>query len=91
MASFLKNIKSNYIFKIFANNIPYIKFLKIINHNKLFQKKIGITSEYYKKVSAVNMIIDPSYELEKYYTYKLILKITQKERWILMNGFYFVV
>ena len=80
MASFLKNFKSNYIFKIFANNIPYIKFLKIINHNKLFQKKIGITSEYYKKVSAVNMIIDPSYELEKYYTYFKINTKNNSER-----------
>ena len=89
MVSFLKNIKSNYIFKLFANNIPYVRFLKIIQKNKLLQKKMGITLENFKKVSAIKRIIDPSYEIEKYYKYfKINSKNNSKKRidineWIL--------
>ena len=69
MDSLLNNIKSTYIFKIFANNVLFVRFLKIIHYNKLIHKKMGITSEHFKKISDVNRIIDPSYEIEKYYKY----------------------
>ena len=85
MVSFLKNIKSSYIFKLFTNNIPYARFLKIINHNKLLQKKMGITSEYYKEVSIINKIIDPSFEIDDYYEYFKINSKNNSKRKIDIN------
>ena len=85
MASFLKNIKSKYIFKLLSNNIPYVRFLKIINHNKLLQKKMGITSEYYKEVSIINKIIDPSFEIDDYYEYFKINSKNNSKRKIDIN------
>ena len=85
MASILKNIKSKFIFKLVFNNIPYVRFLKIINHNKLLQKKMGITSEYYKEVSIINKIIDPSFEIDDYYEYFKINSKNNSKRKIDIN------
>lgn len=74
MTSFLNNIKSSLILKLIANNIPYIRFLKIVKHTKSILKKIDITEEYFRVVSAVKRVIAPSYEIEKYYDYFKINK-----------------
>ena len=77
MTSFLNNIKSSLILKLIANNIPYIRFLKIVKHTKSILKKIDITEEYFRVVSAVKRVIAPSYEIEKYYDY---FKINNNEK-----------
>ena len=74
MTSFLNNIKSSLILKLITNNIPYIRFLKIVKHTKSILKKIDITEEYFRVVSAVKRVIAPSYEIEKYYDYFKINK-----------------
>ena len=74
MTSFLNNIKSSLILKLIANNIPYIRFLKIVKHTKSILKKIDITEEYFRVVSAVKRVIAPSYEIEKYFDYFKINK-----------------
>ena len=69
MASLLKNIKSIYIFRIFVDNIPYIRFLKIVKHNSIILKKLEITLEYFQKLSSVSRVLNPSYSIETYYKY----------------------
>ena len=76
MAFFLNNIKSTFILKLIANDIQYIRLLKIIKNSKLILKRLDITEEYFKTVSAVKRVIDPSYEIEKYYEY---FKINNKK------------
>ena len=69
MSNLLKNIKSNYISKIIIDYIPYIKFLKIIRHSKIILNKFGITSDSFQKVAEVKRVLDPSYEIQNYYTH----------------------
>jgi hypothetical protein len=79
MTSFLKNIKSIFILRLISNNVPYIKFLKIIKHSKLLIKKLEFNEEYYKKASAIIRVLDPSYSIEKYYKYFKISIVKEEE------------
>ena len=79
MTSFLKNIKSIFILRLISNNVPYIKFLKIIKHSKLLLKKLEFNEEYYKKASAIIRVLDPSYSIEKYYKYFKISTVKEEE------------
>ena len=79
MTSFLKNIKSVFILRLISNNVPYIKFLKIIKHSKLLIKKLEFNEEYYKKASAIIRVLDPSYSIEKYYKYFKISTVKEEE------------
>ena len=79
MTSFLKNIKSVFILRLISNNVPYIKFLKIIKHSKLLLKKLEFNEEYYKKASAIIRVLDPSYSIEKYYKYFKISTVKEEE------------
>ena len=48
--------------------------MKIVKHTKSILKKIDITEEYFRVVSAVKRVIAPSYEIEKYFDYFKINK-----------------
>ena len=69
MKSSLNDIKSKFILKLITNYIPYIRLLKIVKHSKIILNRLDITEEYFKAVSAIKRVIDPSYEIEKYYDY----------------------
>ena len=69
MKSSLNDIKSKFILKLITNYIPYIRLLKIVKHSKTILNRLDITEEYFKVVSAIKRVIDPSYEIEKYYDY----------------------
>ena len=69
MKSSLNDIKSKFILKLITNYIPYIRLLKIVKHSKIILNRLDITEEYFKAISAIKRVIDPSYEIEKYYDY----------------------
>ena len=69
MSNLFINIKSNHIFKIIASYIPYIKLLKLMKYSKLILNKLNIINDIFKQVSEIKKVLDPSYEIEKYYTH----------------------
>jgi surface protein len=56
----LINIKSKFILKQIIGNINEIKFLKIINYNKIIQKQLNIDINTYKKNFQIEIEIIPN-------------------------------
>lgn len=67
MSNLFINIKSDYIFKIIVGYIPYIKFLKLMKYSKTILNKLNITNDIFRQVSEIKKVLDPSYQIEKYY------------------------
>ena len=67
MSNLFINIKSVYIFKIIVGYIPYIKFLKLMKYSKTILNKLNITNDIFRQVSEIKKVLDPSYQIEKYY------------------------
>ena len=76
--NYLQNIKSKYVLKIIFGNLKKNKFLKIINHSKKIQNKLGLDiTDYiqYKKIKldiipikdAVGPFININKEEDKFY------------------------
>ena len=65
---YLKNIKSNFIFKKICNNLNKEKAMKIFNYNKSLQKKLNLSLDDYKELSKIEI------ELEVLHEEKLIKK-----------------
>ena len=69
MSAKLNSIKSIHIIKIFLDYIPYLRFLKTVKHSKEILKRLDITIEYFKNASAIQRVLDPSYDIQLYYHY----------------------
>ena len=67
MSNLFINIKSNYIFKIIVDYISYIKLLKLMKYSKTILNKLNITNDIFRQVSEIKKVLDPSYQIEKYY------------------------
>ena len=85
MSSLLNKIKSKYSLRNIMNFIPFNKSLGLILGSSKLMSKLNITKEVYKKFNDIKKILNPFYDVNKYFSYLDIKPENQSESNCIIN------